>query len=110
MPNLRPPFTRQELRRVAEEELTVAEGMLSDEAAQDGELRVRHGPTWNRPASTALNSSLREKLGSYRFFPPLPLHFISMDPNLVCFQVTCCRVIASSDLMCTVKRTSVPRN
>jgi len=51
---------------VATEELDMAEGQLNAEADEDAGLRSQHGSAWNRPASAALNSSLREKVASYR--------------------------------------------
>ena len=63
---LTPLTLLQELRRVAAEELDTAEGQLNAEADEDAGLRSQHGGAWNRPASAALNSSLREKVASYR--------------------------------------------
>ena len=51
---------------MATEELDKAEGQLNEEADEDAGLRAQHGAAWNRPASAALNSSLREKVASYR--------------------------------------------
>jgi hypothetical protein len=38
------------------------EAQLAKEAKEDAELRERHGATWNRPSSAALNSTLMEKI------------------------------------------------
>ncbi len=54
---------------MATEELDKAEGQLNEEADEDAGLRSQHGAAWNRPASAALNSSLREKVASYRCDP-----------------------------------------
>ena len=51
---------------MATEELDTAEGQLNAEADEDAGLRSQHGAAWNRPTSAALNSSLREKVASYR--------------------------------------------
>ncbi|KAK9820581.1 hypothetical protein WJX72_011897 [[Myrmecia] bisecta] len=56
----------KDLRNVAVEELGKVEGDLEREAREDGELREKYGARWNRPASTALNSTMREKVAGYR--------------------------------------------
>ena len=43
-----------------------AEAELAEEAEEDAELHRRHGAAWNRPTSSALNASLREKAAGYR--------------------------------------------
>jgi hypothetical protein len=55
---------------VAIEELGKVEAQLSKEAKDDAELRERHGSSWNRPSSAALNSTLMEKIagGGLRMF------------------------------------------
>jgi ALIX V-shaped domain binding to HIV len=52
----------QELRKVAEAELGTVEAELEREAKEDNELRDKYGSEWTRPSSSALNSSLREKV------------------------------------------------
>ena len=41
------------------------ETSLDKESAEDAELRDKYGSRWNRPASAALNSSMREKIAGY---------------------------------------------
>ena len=41
------------------------ESTLDKESAEDAELRDKYGSRWNRPASAALNSSMREKIAGY---------------------------------------------
>ena len=55
----------QDLRRVAIEELKKVENALDKESKDDAELREKYGSRWNRPASAALNSSMREKIAGY---------------------------------------------
>lgn len=55
----------QDLRRVAIEELKKVETSLDKESSEDAELRDMYGSRWNRPASAALNSSMREKIAGY---------------------------------------------
>lgn len=55
----------QDLRRVAMEELKKVESNLDKESSEDAELRDKYGSRWNRPASAALNSSMREKIAGY---------------------------------------------
>lgn len=55
----------QDLRRVAIEELKKVETSLDKESSEDAELRDKYGSRWNRPASAALNSSMREKIAGY---------------------------------------------
>ncbi len=52
----------QGLRKVAMEELANVEGDLQREAKEDAELRERHGVTWRRPSSAALNAKFLEKV------------------------------------------------
>lgn len=52
----------QDLRKVAGEELSNVEQDLDRESREDAELKERFGAQWNRPASAALNSNLREKI------------------------------------------------
>ena len=66
---------RQDLRRVAEEELGKVEAQLEGETRDDARLRELHAGRWQRPASAALNSTMREKVAGYRcaggpFAPP----------------------------------------
>lgn len=56
----------KDLRRVAMEELKKVESVLDKESANDAELRDKYGSRWNRPASAALNSSMREKVAGYQ--------------------------------------------
>lgn len=56
----------QDLRRVAIEELKKVESSLDKESSEDAELRDKYGSRWNRPASAALNSSMREKIAGYQ--------------------------------------------
>ena len=58
-------LTSQDLRRVAIEELKKVESNLDKESSEDAELRDKYGSRWNRPASAALNSSMREKIAGY---------------------------------------------
>lgn len=48
------------------EELKKVESVLDKESANDAELRDKYGSRWNRPASAALNSSMREKVAGYQ--------------------------------------------
>lgn len=57
---------RQDLKKVAAAAVERAEEELAREAEEDGELRRRHGAAWNRPSSSSLNASLREKAAGYR--------------------------------------------
>ena len=41
------------------------ESNLDKESSEDAELRDKYGSRWNRPASAALNSSMREKIAGY---------------------------------------------
>ena len=50
---------------MAIEELQKVESSLDKESAQDAELRDKYSSRWNRPASAALNSSMREKVAGY---------------------------------------------
>ena len=52
----------QDLREVAQNELKQVEADLDRESREDGELRDRFQQRWARPASAALNSTLREKI------------------------------------------------
>eukprot|EP00208_Stichococcus_sp_RCC1054_P002835 CAMPEP_0206140322 /NCGR_PEP_ID=MMETSP1473-20131121/9097_1 /ASSEMBLY_ACC=CAM_ASM_001109 /TAXON_ID=1461547 /ORGANISM="Stichococcus sp, Strain RCC1054" /LENGTH=740 /DNA_ID=CAMNT_0053534441 /DNA_START=308 /DNA_END=2527 /DNA_ORIENTATION=- len=56
----------QDLKKVAAAAVERAEEELAREAEEDGELRRRHGAAWNRPSSSSLNASLREKAAGYR--------------------------------------------
>lgn len=47
------------------EELKKVESNLDKESSEDAELRDKYGSRWNRPASAALNSSMREKIAGY---------------------------------------------
>lgn len=47
------------------EELKKVEIILDKESAEDAQLRDKYGSRWNRPASAALNSSMREKIAGY---------------------------------------------
>ena len=53
------------MRRVAIEELKKVERSLDKESSEDAELREKYGSRWNRPASAALNSSIREHIAGY---------------------------------------------
>jgi len=55
----------QDLRRVSIEELKKVESSLDKESSEDAEMRDKYGSRWNRPASAALNSSMREKIAGY---------------------------------------------
>jgi hypothetical protein len=59
----------QELRKVAEEELTGVEAELERESSEDNELRDKYGNQWSRATSSALNSTMREKAAGRRFTP-----------------------------------------
>ena len=48
---------------MAMEQLGAVDAELDREAAEDAELRDKYGPRWSRPASAALSSQLREKIG-----------------------------------------------
>ena len=50
---------------MAIEELKKVESSLDKESSEDAELRDKYGSRWNRPASAALNSSMREKIAGY---------------------------------------------
>ena len=52
----------QDLRRVAAEDLQKVTDQLDGEAREDAQLREQYGSKWNRPASQALNSTMREKI------------------------------------------------
>ena len=52
----------QDLRRVAAEDLQKVTDQLDGEAREDAQLREQYGSRWNRPASQALNSTMREKI------------------------------------------------
>lgn len=55
----------KDLRRVSIEELKKVESSLDKESSEDAEMRDKYGSRWNRPASAALNSSMREKIAGY---------------------------------------------
>lgn len=55
----------KDLRRVAIDELKKVESALDKESKEDAELREKYSSRWNRPASAALNSSMREKIAGY---------------------------------------------
>lgn len=57
--------TLQDLRRVSIEELKKVESSLDKESSEDAEMRDKYSSRWNRPASAALNSSMREKIAGY---------------------------------------------
>eukprot|EP00891_Asterochloris_glomerata_P000589 jgi/Astpho2/589/e_gw1.00013.8.1_t len=55
----------KDLRRVAAEDLQKVTDQLDGEAREDAQLREQYGSKWNRPASQALNSTMREKIAGY---------------------------------------------
>lgn len=50
---------------MAIEELKKVESSLDKESSDDAEMRDKYSSRWNRPASAALNSSMREKIAGY---------------------------------------------
>lgn len=50
---------------MAIDELKKVESALDKESKEDAELREKYSSRWNRPASAALNSSMREKIAGY---------------------------------------------
>ena len=47
---------------MAAEDLQKVTDQLDGEAREDAQLREQYGSKWNRPASQALNSTMREKI------------------------------------------------
>ena len=61
---------------MAAEDLQKVADQLDGEAREDAQLREQYGSKWNRPASQALNSTMREKIAGqgcvHRTGPQVP--------------------------------------
>ena len=69
----------QDLREVAQNELKQVEGDLDRESREDGELRDRFQQRWARPASAALNSTLREKIAGAAALRTMTAKFLTIS-------------------------------